>query len=114
MCEHGNEVRGGGNEVRCGVCAGEFFFDKTVSGFLRDLFVRWREAGCNHDVTIVFFWRLHYDLSSSKTLPIYMYIYQYMYDCMLMCVMFPLEGLPVSTSIREDRKRGIYYEDFFR
>lgn len=48
------------------LCPGEFFFDKTVNGFLRDLFVRWREAGCNHDVTIVFFWRLHYSHNSSS------------------------------------------------
>ena len=54
--------------------SGEFFFDKAVSGFLRELFVRWREAGCNHDVTIVFFWRLHYDpTTASIAQPLYMH-----------------------------------------
>ncbi|CAI8001126.1 GATOR complex protein DEPDC5, partial [Geodia barretti] len=69
---------------------GEFFFDKAVGGFLRELFVRWREAGCNHDVTIIFFWRLHFDPSLSR------------------------DSVSISSSVREDKKRGLLYEDFFR
>ena len=48
---------------------GEFFFDKAVNGFLRELFEKWWEAGCNHDVTIAFFWRLYYDPSTQSELP---------------------------------------------
>ena len=46
------------------ISSGEFFFDKAVTGFLKELFEKWREAGCSHDVTIVFFWRLYYDIKT--------------------------------------------------
>ena len=41
--------------------AGDLYFDKAVNGFLKELFQRWREAGCNHEATLVFFWRAYHD-----------------------------------------------------
>ena len=40
---------------------GDLYFDKAVNGFLKELFQRWREAGCNHEATLVFFWRVYHD-----------------------------------------------------
>ena len=41
--------------------AGDLYFDKAVGGFLTELFQHWQEQGCNHEVTLVFFWRIFYD-----------------------------------------------------
>ena len=65
------------------VCVGDLFFDKAVNGFLRELFERWKEAGCNHDVTIVFFWRLHYDPASLSMHTPYTTIDTYMHILLL-------------------------------
>ncbi len=42
---------------------GDLYFDKAVGGFLRELFQHWQEEGCNHEVTLLFFWRAFYDKS---------------------------------------------------
>lgn len=41
-------------------CVGDLYFDKLVDGFLKELFHRWGEVGCNHEVTLAFFWRVYY------------------------------------------------------
>ena len=38
-------------------CHGDLYFEKSVTGFLADLFARWKDEHCNHDVTIVLFSR---------------------------------------------------------
>ena len=39
---------------------GDLYFDKLVGGFLKELFHRWSEIGCSHEVTLAFFWRAYY------------------------------------------------------
>ncbi len=39
---------------------GELYFEKTVNGFLNELFGKWKEHSCSHDVTIVMFSRTYY------------------------------------------------------
>nr|KAG5702349.1 hypothetical protein BaRGS_003016 [Batillaria attramentaria] len=43
---------------------GDLYFEKAVNGFLSDLFVKWKEQNCCHDVTIVLFSRTYYDSQS--------------------------------------------------
>ena len=38
-------------------CHGDLYFEKSVTGFLAELFARWKDEHCNHDVTIVLFSR---------------------------------------------------------
>ncbi|KAM4728179.1 GATOR1 complex protein DEPDC5 isoform 2-T2 [Anableps anableps] len=68
---------------------GDLYFEKAVSGFLSDLFTKWKEKNCSHEVTVVLFSRTFYN---AKTLE------------------FPenLRG-----SIRQNHE-GRYYEDFYR
>lgn len=39
---------------------GDLYFEKSVTGFLSELFGRWNSEHCNHDVTIVLFSRYNY------------------------------------------------------
>lgn len=39
---------------------GDLYFDKLVGGFLKELFHRWSEQSCSHEVTLAFFWRVYY------------------------------------------------------
>lgn len=43
---------------------GDLFFEKTVNGFLNELFGMWKDNNCNHEVTIVMFSRTYYDAVS--------------------------------------------------
>ena len=66
---------------------GDLYFEKSVNGFLADLFTNWKENS-NHEVTVVLFSRTFYDAKS-------------------------LDEFPEinRASIRQDHK-GRFYEDF--
>ncbi|XP_019122302.1 GATOR complex protein DEPDC5 isoform X7 [Larimichthys crocea] len=69
---------------------GDLYFEKAVNGFLSDLFAKWKEKNCSHEVTVVLFSRTFY---SAKT----------------------IEEFPetLRASIRQDHE-GRFYEDFYR
>ncbi|XP_062606005.1 GATOR1 complex protein DEPDC5-like isoform X1 [Saccostrea cucullata] len=68
----------------------DLYFEKALNGFLTDLFAKWKEQNCLHDVTIVLFSRTFYKAQSLDDFP------EYMRDC-IVC----------------DYK-GRYYQDFYR
>ncbi|XP_032250980.1 GATOR complex protein DEPDC5 isoform X7 [Phoca vitulina] len=69
---------------------GDLYFEKAVNGFLADLFTKWKEKNCSHEVTVVLFSRTFYEAKS-------------------------LDEFPEinRASIRQDHK-GRYYEDFYK
>ncbi|XP_057348356.1 GATOR complex protein DEPDC5 isoform X13 [Manis pentadactyla] len=69
---------------------GDLYFEKAVNGFLADLFTKWKEKNCSHEVTVVLFSRTFYDAKS-------------------------LDEFPEinRSSIRQDH-RGQFYEDFYK
>ncbi|XP_028828531.1 GATOR complex protein DEPDC5 isoform X5 [Denticeps clupeoides] len=69
---------------------GDLYFEKAVNGFLSDLFTKWKEKNCSHEVTVVLFSRTFY---IAKTIDEFPEI---------------LRG-----SIRQDHE-GRFYEDFYR
>ncbi|KAB7503203.1 DEP domain-containing protein 5 [Armadillidium nasatum] len=69
---------------------GDLYFEKAVNGFLADLFTKWLNEKCNHDVTIVLFSRTYYKASSIEEFP------PYMRECLL------------------QDYQGRFYEDFYR
>uniref|UniRef100_A0A8D0DF24 DEP domain containing 5, GATOR1 subcomplex subunit n=1 Tax=Sander lucioperca TaxID=283035 RepID=A0A8D0DF24_SANLU len=69
---------------------GDLYFEKAVNCFLSDLFAKWKEKNCSHEVTVVLFSRTLY---SAKTIDEFPEI---------------LRG-----SIRQDPE-GRFYEDFYR
>ncbi|KAF7223401.1 GATOR1 complex protein DEPDC5 isoform X2 [Nothobranchius furzeri] len=69
---------------------GDLYFEKAVNGFLSDLFAKWKEKNCSHEVTVVLFSRTFYN---AKTLEEFPEI---------------LRG-----SIRQNHE-GRFYEDFYR
>lgn len=69
---------------------GDLYFEKSIKGFLTDLFKRWQKQQANHDVTIVMFSRTFYEADGLADFP---------------CAM--REGL------LQDYK-GRWYEDFYR
>ncbi|XP_039717939.1 GATOR1 complex protein DEPDC5 isoform X3 [Pteropus medius] len=69
---------------------GDLYFEKAVNGFLADLFTKWKEKNCSHEVTVVLFSRTFYDAKSADEFP------------------------EVNrASIRQDHK-GRFYEDFYK
>lgn len=69
---------------------GDLYFEKAVNGFLADLFTKWKEKNCSHEVTVVLFSRTFYDAKSVDEFP------------------------EVNrASIRQDHK-GRFYEDFYK
>ncbi|XP_006869348.1 PREDICTED: DEP domain-containing protein 5 isoform X5 [Chrysochloris asiatica] len=69
---------------------GDLYFEKSVNGFLADLFIKWKEKNCSHEVTVVLFSRTFYDAKSIDEFP------------------------EVNrASIRQDHK-GRFYEDFYK
>ncbi|CAG5135776.1 unnamed protein product, partial [Candidula unifasciata] len=69
---------------------GDMYFEKAVNGFLTDLFDKWKEQNCVHDVTVVLFSRIFYEAQSVDEFPV---------------------------SVRECLQtdyRGRIYEDFYR
>ncbi|XP_048241324.1 GATOR complex protein Iml1-like isoform X1 [Haliotis rufescens] len=48
---------------------GDLYFEKAVNGFLTDLFAKWKDQNCCHDVTIVLFSRTFYGARSLDDFP---------------------------------------------
>ncbi|XP_020852099.1 GATOR1 complex protein DEPDC5 isoform X2 [Phascolarctos cinereus] len=48
---------------------GDLYFEKAVNGFLADLFTKWKEKNCSHEVTVVLFSRTFYDAKSIDEFP---------------------------------------------
>ncbi|XP_069071195.1 GATOR1 complex protein DEPDC5 isoform X2 [Pleurodeles waltl] len=48
---------------------GDLYFEKAVNGFLSDLFTKWKEKNCSHEVTVVLFSRTFYDAKSIDEFP---------------------------------------------
>uniref|UniRef100_A0A671TCA5 DEP domain-containing protein 5-like n=1 Tax=Sinocyclocheilus anshuiensis TaxID=1608454 RepID=A0A671TCA5_9TELE len=69
---------------------GDLYFEKAVNGFLSDLFAKWKEKNCSHEVTVVLFSRTFYSAKSLEEFP-------------------ELQR----ASVRQDHE-GRYYEDFYR
>ncbi|XP_047187867.1 GATOR complex protein DEPDC5 isoform X4 [Scophthalmus maximus] len=69
---------------------GDLYFEKAVNGFLSDLFAKWKEKNCSHEVTVVLFSRTFYNAKVIDEFPEI------------------LRG-----SIRQDHE-GRFYEDFYR
>ncbi|XP_068455837.1 GATOR1 complex protein DEPDC5 isoform X2 [Clinocottus analis] len=69
---------------------GDLYFEKAVNGFLSDLFAKWKEKNCSHEVTVVLFSRTLYNAKTVDEFPEI------------------LRG-----SIRQDHE-GRFYEDFYR
>ncbi|XP_041659148.1 GATOR complex protein DEPDC5 isoform X2 [Cheilinus undulatus] len=69
---------------------GDLYFEKAVNGFLSDLFTKWKEKNCSHEVTVVLFSRTFYN---AKTIEEFPEIHR--------------------GSIRHDHE-GRFYEDFYR
>ncbi|XP_074544600.1 GATOR1 complex protein DEPDC5 isoform X2 [Halichoeres trimaculatus] len=69
---------------------GDLYFEKAVNGFLSDLFAKWKEKNCSHEVTVVLFSRTFYNAKTIEEFPEI------------------LRG-----SIRSDHE-GRFYEDFYR
>ncbi|XP_076018332.1 GATOR1 complex protein DEPDC5 isoform X4 [Genypterus blacodes] len=69
---------------------GDLYFEKAVSGFLSDLFAKWKEKNCSHEVTVVLFSRTFYNAKSIDDFP------EVLRGC-----------------IGQDHK-GRFYEDFYR
>uniref|UniRef100_A0A8C6ZB14 GATOR1 complex protein DEPDC5 n=1 Tax=Nothoprocta perdicaria TaxID=30464 RepID=A0A8C6ZB14_NOTPE len=69
---------------------GDLYFEKAVNGFLADLFTKWKEKNCSHEVTVVLFSRTFYE---AKT----------------------IDEFPEThrASIRQDHE-GRFYEDFYK
>ncbi|KAI4876342.1 hypothetical protein NFI96_017807 [Prochilodus magdalenae] len=69
---------------------GDLYFEKAVNGFLSDLFTKWKEKNCSHEVTVVLFSRTFYAAKS-------------------------LDEFPESQrgAIRQDHE-GRFHEDFYR
>ncbi|XP_041492282.1 GATOR complex protein DEPDC5 isoform X12 [Microtus oregoni] len=69
---------------------GDLYFEKAVNGFLADLFTKWKEKNCSHEVTVVLFSRTFYDAKSIDEFP------------------------EINrASIQQDHK-GRFYEDFYK
>lgn len=69
---------------------GDLYIEKAVDGFLTDLFAKWKDQNCLHDVTIVLFSRTFYEAQSLDDFP------EDMKEC-----------------LQTDYK-GRFYEDFYR
>ncbi|XP_077413370.1 GATOR1 complex protein DEPDC5 isoform X3 [Vanacampus margaritifer] len=69
---------------------GDLYFEKAVNGFLSDLFGKWKDKNCSHEVTVVLFSRTFYNAKSKDEFP---------------------ESL--RASIQQDHE-GRFYEDFYR
>ncbi|XP_032803029.2 GATOR1 complex protein DEPDC5 isoform X2 [Petromyzon marinus] len=70
--------------------SGDLYFEKAVNGFLTDLFTKWKDKNCSHEVTVVLFSRTYYEAKSKDDFP---------------------EAL--NCHIQQDF-RGRFYEDFYR
>ncbi|CAC5397004.1 DEPDC5 [Mytilus coruscus] len=69
---------------------GDLYIEKAVDGFLTDLFAKWKDQNCLHDVSIVLFSRTFYEAQNIEEFPVFMR------DCLQVDYM------------------GRFYEDFYR
>ena len=69
---------------------GNLYYEKAVDGFLSELFDRWQGFGSSHEVTIVLFSRVFYDVDSKHAFP----------KAMRECIQASVDGR--------------FYEDFYR
>ncbi|XP_054075126.1 GATOR complex protein DEPDC5 isoform X10 [Rissa tridactyla] len=69
---------------------GDLYFEKAVNGFLADLFTKWKEKNCSHEVTVVLFSRTFYEAKSIDEFP-----------------------ETHRASVRQDHE-GRFYEDFYK
>ncbi|OXB64651.1 hypothetical protein ASZ78_008727 [Callipepla squamata] len=69
---------------------GDLYFEKAVNGFLADLFTKWKEKNCSHEVTVVLFSRTFYEAKCIDEFP-----------------------ETHRASIRQDHE-GRFYEDFYK
>ncbi|XP_058014081.1 GATOR complex protein DEPDC5 isoform X6 [Ahaetulla prasina] len=69
---------------------GDLYFEKAVNGFLADLFTKWKEKNCSHEVTVVLFSRTFYNAKSLNEFP-------ELHRC----------------SVQQDHE-GRFYEDFYK
>uniref|UniRef100_A0A8C5GEL4 DEP domain-containing protein 5 n=1 Tax=Gouania willdenowi TaxID=441366 RepID=A0A8C5GEL4_GOUWI len=69
---------------------GDLYFEKAVNGFLCDLFTKWKEKNCSHEVTVVLFSRTYYNAKTIEEFPEHLRGY-----------------------IRRDHEER-FYEDFYR
>ncbi|XP_058888828.1 GATOR complex protein DEPDC5-like isoform X2 [Acipenser ruthenus] len=69
---------------------GDLYFEKAVNGFLSDLFAKWKDKNCSHEVTVVLFSRTFYEAKTTEEFP-----------------------EAHRSSIRQDHE-GRFYEDFYR
>lgn len=69
---------------------GDLYFEKAINGFFADLFTKWKENACSHEVTIVLFSRTFYEAQNIEEFPLHMR------DC-----------------LQQDYKMR-FYEDFYR
>ncbi|ETE67102.1 DEP domain-containing protein 5, partial [Ophiophagus hannah] len=69
---------------------GDLYFEKAVNGFLADLFTKWKEKNCSHEVTVVLFSRTFYSAKSLNEFP-------ELHRC----------------SVQQDHE-GRFYEDFYK
>uniref|UniRef100_A0A8C9LAH5 GATOR1 complex protein DEPDC5 n=1 Tax=Pavo cristatus TaxID=9049 RepID=A0A8C9LAH5_PAVCR len=69
---------------------GDLYFEKAVNGFLADLFTKWKEKNCSHEVTVVLFSRTFYEAKCIDEFP-----------------------EAHRASIRQDHE-GRFYEDFYK
>ncbi|KAM9329765.1 GATOR1 complex protein DEPDC5-like [Gastrophryne carolinensis] len=71
---------------------GDLYFEKAVNGFLSDLFNKWKEKNCSHEVTVVLFSRTFYDAKSIDEFP---------------------ESHRNNATVVQDHQ-GRFYEDFYK
>ncbi|XP_072839391.2 GATOR1 complex protein DEPDC5 isoform X1 [Pogona vitticeps] len=69
---------------------GDLYFEKAVNSFLADLFIKWKEKNCSHEVTVVLFSRTFYEGKSLNDFP-----------------------EAQRSSIQQDHE-GRFYEDFYK
>uniref|UniRef100_A0A3Q2Y6N2 DEP domain containing 5, GATOR1 subcomplex subunit n=1 Tax=Hippocampus comes TaxID=109280 RepID=A0A3Q2Y6N2_HIPCM len=69
---------------------GDLYFEKAVNGFLSDLFGKWKDKNCSHEVTVVLFSRTFYSAKSKDEFPEHL-----------------------RASVQQDHE-GHFYEDFYR
>eukprot|EP00079_Xenopus_tropicalis_P029603 XP_012825134.1 PREDICTED: DEP domain-containing protein 5 isoform X7 [Xenopus tropicalis] len=70
---------------------GDLYFEKAVNGFLADLFNKWKDKNCSHEVTVVLFSRTFYDAKNIEDFP----------------------EAHRNASVMQDHK-GRFYEDFYK
>ena len=94
--------------------SGDLYFDKAEGGFLKELFARWEDEKCSHEVTIVFFWRIYYSKEMLGNNFVLVFVPCDRHKCSkLYYLSSSTEQLPPGSAVRQ-KKRGEHYEDFYK